>query len=277
MRFLITFLCIAFVGHVEAALDMPLKFGDLGGAMKLPDFSGLAGGKTTDLKGDGKGKGGFDNVLPFFVAPPAVNSSVTVYSTNAYSIDFFCAEVDDGNSGTEVVGFYVLDVKPPEKDFTFITSTELDFSTVQFDSIVLCQDMLQVVPAGTGFQCILSVGGGVPPDETDVIGATTDELTIKFEDGSQVVSGDEFGAVMLTGVEGNNTMMTEFGIPSSCAAFGELYVQVPKGQGFSVGPSSSSGGKTEEDKTPTGTGEVIWGGGIFNGKRETERGTFKYV
>eukprot|EP00975_Prorocentrum_lima_P016976 3597410-Prorocentrum_lima.AAC.1 len=70
--------------------------------------------------------------------------------------------------------------------------------------------MLQVVPAGTGFQCILSVGGGVPPDETDVIGATTDELTIKFEDGSQVVSGDEFGAVMLTGVEGNNTMMTEF-------------------------------------------------------------------
>uniref|UniRef100_A0A0K6S9L9 Uncharacterized protein n=1 Tax=Chromera velia CCMP2878 TaxID=1169474 RepID=A0A0K6S9L9_9ALVE len=214
-------------------------------------------------------QGGFEDLFQFFVAPPSVNSSVTVFSTQSYSVGFTCAE-EDG----EIFGLFLLDVKPQEEEFAFITGLESLSGTYVSDVLVPCANApdnsqggnrngLVVVPPNTALHCVLmdSRDGegnpGVPADSTEVDAQRAGYMDVRFADGSQFVSGDNFAAVIVTGAERNETLVEDFGIPSACAAFGSIFVKVPKGLGFSEGDMVDAAKGDAEKKTDEGFGDFF--------------------
>uniref|UniRef100_A0A0G4I4I5 VWFD domain-containing protein n=1 Tax=Chromera velia CCMP2878 TaxID=1169474 RepID=A0A0G4I4I5_9ALVE len=230
-------------GFVEAnaAVDFS-KLGSLptGDSLKLPGFSG-------GLKVDGtkdKGKGGFNDVFQFFLAPPSLNTTVPVFSTDAYSIEFGC--FDNGEDGMEVVGAFILDVKPPGEGAHFgVIFPEISTSdNVPGVSVCPSEEVVEI-DEETGLKCLLSTDS-VSGTETDVVTQNPDDVNLLFSDGTAILSGDDFGTVVLTGLNGNSTLEEEFGVPSSCAVFGSWWLKVPKGLGFSVGESVVTTEKAEE-------------------------------
>uniref|UniRef100_A0A0G4GXF4 Uncharacterized protein n=1 Tax=Chromera velia CCMP2878 TaxID=1169474 RepID=A0A0G4GXF4_9ALVE len=234
------------VGQATAVADMGgLKLDGLADAMKMPDLSALTGGA-------GKAKEGFKDILTYFVAPPSVNSTVTIMSTDNWSLDFSCQE-----AAGLTRGFYFIDVKPSDEDFAFLGTID-DMSN---DLGTDCIDGLNLIPAGDGSTCLFTVdesttliGREVPSDSTDVSGIGIFGAGAKFSDGSQFVMLEDSATVVLTGNDGNSTLMDEFGIPSSCAAFGFIFVDVPKGLGFSA--EGALTGKPSE-KTDEGKGGLF--------------------
>uniref|UniRef100_A0A0G4H460 Uncharacterized protein n=1 Tax=Chromera velia CCMP2878 TaxID=1169474 RepID=A0A0G4H460_9ALVE len=249
MKFLSAFFVAAGLGQLEAAVDMGgLKLDGLADGMKLPDLSGLTGGKGGVSK---DGKGGFEGTLPFFVAPPSINSSVPIFSTDTWSVDFVCQQVEEpGSEEPTVTGFVVVNVKSPSEDFAFISAVE---NPVSFGDVSAC-DSLEEVSAGTDFTCVINdqdrsnAEDVVFINQTDVTGVGSDGAAVKFSDGSKFIFLEDQGTFLLTGLEGNDTLETVYGAPSSCAAYGFVYVDVPKGLGF-----SSTGAFEGEPKKKAGS------------------------
>jgi len=63
---------------------------------------------------------------------------------------------------------------------------------------------------------------------------TSFELLLRFSNGLLISLPDDEPVIALTGVEGNSNFTDFFGAPSSCAAYGPLVLDVPKGMPFEV-------------------------------------------
>uniref|UniRef100_A0A0G4H861 Uncharacterized protein n=1 Tax=Chromera velia CCMP2878 TaxID=1169474 RepID=A0A0G4H861_9ALVE len=222
MRLLAGLPLIACIMQAKANLDTSFKLEDLADSLQ-PEF-GLAG-----LETKGKGKGGFDDYLSLFLGPPSLNTSIPVYSTDLYSIEFSCLEFQD-----QIRAVFILEVTKSEEDSAFMLIDDLFAGEVA--GIPSCPTrVLTEVDGPTGFKCVLGSdqGGGVSANFAGVEVQEASHFSIRFSDGSQALAGDQWGAVVYSGAEGNETLAKEFGIPSSCAFFGSpLAVKVPKDAGF---------------------------------------------
>uniref|UniRef100_A0A0G4I6P3 Uncharacterized protein n=1 Tax=Chromera velia CCMP2878 TaxID=1169474 RepID=A0A0G4I6P3_9ALVE len=227
---------------IDAAVDLEkFKFEGL----KVPDLSGLTGGKEDLLKG---GKDGTGELLRYFVAPPALNETVPVFGSKEWTLEFGCFEVDN-----DIRGFFILDVQPTKEDLGVILGgTNMVFTNLP-DGLVQCETFdggfFGIAPVDGGLRCVVGADEPTPPnidvDETEVIGRMTSPLNGRFSDKTQFTLGDNFAGVMMTGAAGNSTFTNDFGVPSSCAIFGDVFVDGPKGAKFFVGPPPNAKGEKD--------------------------------
>jgi len=195
---------------------------------KFDGLSGFVGEKAT------KEKGGIDDAFNFNVVSPSVNSSVVLFSTDAYSVSFDCVERDG-----EIFSAFILDVKPADEARAFLLAGLGEDDRP--DLPPGCDtNSFNEIAAGEGFQCVMTdtFNDRLPSDSTDVVTNALEEILFRFSDGSQIVAGETFGSGLLTGAGGNEQLKNDFGIPSSCAATGTMFLKAPKGAGFRFGGSS---------------------------------------
>uniref|UniRef100_A0A0G4I352 Uncharacterized protein n=1 Tax=Chromera velia CCMP2878 TaxID=1169474 RepID=A0A0G4I352_9ALVE len=136
-------------------------------------------------------------------------SSVAVFPTDAYSVDFACLE-DDG----EIRGAFFLDIKPKEEDSAILVAAltappvfgifllkvtapaeqDLAFlvdagssSPAPNTGLVECDDRLIVVPAGTEFSCMAHWASTQSLTQPEIEVTVLDEVLVQFSDGTHTV------------------------------------------------------------------------------------------
>uniref|UniRef100_A0A0G4I6D1 Peptidase A1 domain-containing protein n=1 Tax=Chromera velia CCMP2878 TaxID=1169474 RepID=A0A0G4I6D1_9ALVE len=256
MKFVSALFLTTCLSQVDSAVDLEkFKFEGL----KVPDLSGLTGGKEDLLKG---GKSGTGELLRYFVAPPALNETVPVFGSKEWTLEFGCFEVD-----SLIRGFFILDVQPTKEDLgVIIGGPNSDFSPLP-DGLVQCEapdddsGLFTIAPVDGGLRCIVAEDEGetddIDVDETEVIGRRTSPLNGRFSDKTQFTLGDNFAGVMMTGAAGNSTFTNDFGVPSSCAIFGDVFVDGPKGAKFFVGPPPNAKGEKEIKESDEGKAGLL--------------------